>query len=128
VTSWKTVINWGFSYISGFYMSFALMELWDWFAVSAFHVEPIRYWNMYGLVILVRLFTPSINLVAIEKWEIAMKMIEACIPEDKRVATMAAIQRDGMGDNMQMLIANFMDIASSTISLAIGWAVHTFLM
>jgi hypothetical protein len=127
--SWvKWGINFGFSFAVGFYTSFVLMMLWDWFVTGAFHVEEIRYWNMVGLVYVVRLLKPSGELMVVEKWGQAMKMLEACIPEEQRAETMGTIKKEAMSENAQLWMASVMTAASSTLSLMFGWAVHTFLM
>jgi len=126
----KYFLNLGVSLVVWLYTTFVLTMLWDWFVTAAFHVGEIAYWNMYGLVLAIRLLSPSAEaaLLLAQKWEFAMKMLEACIPEDRRTEVMRDLDKDKVGTNAQLLIANATGLAGSTMSLVIGFAIHTFLM
>jgi hypothetical protein len=126
----KYLLNFGLSLVVWLYTTFVLTMLWDWFVTPAFHVGEIGYWNMYGLVLVIRLLSPTSEAVPIvaEKWEHAMKMLEACLPEDKRGEIMGAIEKDKLSTSGQLLVANAIGLVGSTVSLVIGWVVHTVFM
>jgi hypothetical protein len=122
-------LNFGLSFLVAFYTAFVLTMLWDWFVTPAFHVEEIGYWNMCGLVLIVRLFAPSAEVGFLtQQWERAMKMLEACIPEEKRLETMRAVENDALSVSAQLFISNAFGAIGGTASLVIGWVIHTFLM
>lgn len=125
----KSLVNLGLSFVVGFYTAFVLMMLWDWFITPAFHVTEIGYFNVYGLVLVVRLLSPTADAIAVaQQGERETKMLEACIPDGKRAETLSAIEKDSLSNNAQMLLANGMEALGSTMSLVVGFVVHTFLM
>lgn len=96
---------------------------------AAFHVTEIGYFNVYGLVLVVRLLSPTADAIAVaQQGERETKMLEACIPDGKRAETLSAIEKDSLSNNAQMLLANGMEALGSTMSLVVGFVVHTFLM
>src|ERR1051326_7742143 len=51
---WKrSVWLWGLALTVGLYKTFALLLLWNWFAVSVLPVPALSYWQMCGLQLLV---------------------------------------------------------------------------
>jgi hypothetical protein len=128
VKALKYGLNFGLSFAVGFYTAFVLTMLWDWFVTEAFHVSEISYWNMYGLVLIFRLLRPTDEAAVYEqKWERLMKIVESCIPEEKRMETLKEIDKDSLGMNAQLMIANATGLIGSTVTLIIGWFVHTIL-
>lgn len=126
----KYLLNFGLSLVVWLYTTFALTMLWNWFVTPAFHVGEIGYWNMYGLVLVIRLLSPGSEMlpVMIDKWEHAMVMLNACIPEEKRPEVEGAIKKDMASVNEQSLIASVSSFAASTMSLLIGFVIHSLLM
>jgi len=66
------------------YTTFVIQHLWNWFATSAFHVSEISFWAMYGLVLLVSLFTEWQKVGDEPRWKTAYIILEACIPDAKK--------------------------------------------
>lgn len=55
----KPVLMFAVAVAVGFYTGFVMQYLWNWFAAPAFHLDPISYWRMCGLVTLFNLINPS---------------------------------------------------------------------
>src|SRR5260370_41019229 len=91
--SLKTLGGWCLWLVVSLYVTFVLQTLLNWFATPALHVENISYWNMYGLVLIttvVRL--RNLNIGEIQREHRTTTMLEACIPEEKRVKTMKLLE------------------------------------
>jgi hypothetical protein len=82
----KSVLFFALSMIVHLYTTLVLTILWNWFVVPAFHVSDVSFWLMYGLVLIVSMFSnPSDqSLDADRRTKSLMTAIEACIPEDRR--------------------------------------------
>ena len=102
-----------------FYATFVLQQLWNWFIVPALHVDPASYWLIFGINTLFGLLRGEFSQEANNK--ITFMALDACIPDEKREEI-----------NNQLNGAVVENIAirafSNTMALAIGWAVHTFLL
>jgi hypothetical protein len=48
----KIAGGWVASFVVGFYITFVLQTLWNWFVTTALRVDSISYWNMYGLFLI----------------------------------------------------------------------------
>ena len=46
---------WLFGRVAGLYCALVLQHLWNWFAVGPVGLQPISYWAMYGLLMLIAL-------------------------------------------------------------------------
>jgi hypothetical protein len=53
----KGALFFGLSLIIHLYTTLVLTILWNWFVVPAFHVSDISFWLMYGLVLIVSMFS-----------------------------------------------------------------------
>jgi len=112
----------------GFYKAFVMQSLWNWFAVPAFHLEPISYWLMYGLYILFTLIYPSEENSENQRWDRLFKTLALCVPESQQdaVSELLQTQIDNAWFEMGMMV--FGKFFSITTCLMIGWAIHTFLI
>jgi|ERR1019366_810742 integrase len=80
----KTLWLSGISLVVGFYTTFVLQNLWNWFAVPALHVSNIGYWSMFGLNILIGLlFERGEKYEEDHRWKAAMTVLDACVPEGR---------------------------------------------
>ena len=72
--------------IVGLYTTFVVQSLWNWFAVKAFNVPSVSYWEMYGLTMLLSslLSRGEEEAKDEQRWKMATTILDACVPEDKR--------------------------------------------
>ncbi len=126
---WKKMVGtWGIAIVVGFYTTFVLQALWNWFAVQAFGAPHISYWMAYGFVLTLRLI---LDEPPFEKQEIYGRLehlINACIPEEKREVLNEELLEEGKEFPARLGGAIFGQVVGLTLTLAIGWAVHTFLV
>jgi hypothetical protein len=53
----KVMLFWLIGSVVALYRTFVIENLWNWFAASALHIPEISFWGMYGLVLLIGVFT-----------------------------------------------------------------------
>jgi hypothetical protein len=114
--------------VVGLYTTFVIQHLWNWFATSALHVPEISFWVMYGLVLLISLFTEGQNLADEPRWKAMGIALEACIPDAKKEEIEAQVKE-------QIEVRIWIDagyhvfgkVVGTTFVLVLGFAVHMFL-
>jgi hypothetical protein len=123
----KGISFWLVSMIVSFYTTFVLQQLWNWFAVAAFQASKISFWEMYGLVLLVGLLTESHSEVIDEpRWKTLFTILDIWCPEDKRQAVEEAMEEQKKSIWMDSGVLIFAKFAGNTLTLVIGWGIHTF--
>ena len=126
----KTVGFWGIALAVGFYTTFVLQSLWNWFAVPVLHVASVGYWAMFGLNILFGvIFGGNKSREDHFRWEGVLKMLDACVPEEKRVDVQEALKQEaetGIWIDAGSMV--FGQVVGNTLTLGIGWAIHSFLV
>ena len=111
----------------GLYTTLVLQKLWNWFATEALHVPEISFWLMYGVVLIIELFTADRSDNSHE-FKTLTTLLDACVPDDKREEVRE--QLDDMYSAIWVEAGSkvFGKILSVTWVFVIGWAVHTFLL
>jgi hypothetical protein len=102
----------------GFYTTFVLQNLWNWFVVPSINVPDISYWQMYGFNLLVITF--------IEPDLFHMQVLHASLPEEKQ-RTIEEITGERLWTEVVGPLL-FYKLLNRTATLATGWAIHVFLM
>src|ERR1700693_1322639 len=105
------------------YTTFVLQNLWNWFVVSAFRIPSISFWLMYGVLLMIGLVFPRIDLEQESRWEQAVMMLQACIPEGKREAVNDKIKKSTQVGVM-VLGETFSTLIGHTVVLMIGFVVY----
>jgi hypothetical protein len=126
----KLVGSWCLLLAVNLYMTFVLQTMWNWFATPALHVESISYWNMYGLVLIVLMFSArNKDSADADHWHRTLTLLEACIPDDKRAQTIRQLEE---GTVSKLLLSGVITEGSkalgATVSLVVGFGIHTLLM
>src|ERR1700734_824061 len=75
----RFALLWCFSILVGLFKAFVLLNLWNWFVVDAFHVSPISYLPMLGVVWFIQLATASPNNDAGFLWKRMHALIGFCV-------------------------------------------------
>lgn len=126
----KFVRFWAIALVANLYITFVIENLWNWFAVPAFHTSDISFWGMYGLVLIVGLLADrqGENFTESQMFKYLAAAIDACVPENKRqeVADQLKEQEQNMWHEIGMLI--FGRFIGGSLALGLGFAVHAFLM
>jgi hypothetical protein len=110
------------------YRALVLQDLWNWFATRALQLPEISFWVMYGLVLVVGMFTANKSDMEQEQsFKVLTIAVDACMPDDKREWVRA--QLDDLQSRLWIDIGFkiFGEILNITAILVIGWAVHRFL-
>ncbi len=111
-----------------FYLTLVLQILWNWFVITAFHLDEIGYWNMYGLVLLISVVSVrTLETSPAQQWLETKMLLEACVPEGTRAETLRAIEKAKMSDGTQNALTDGLKLFMATVALFFGWVVHTFL-
>jgi hypothetical protein len=119
----RTVLLWMVMFVVGLYTTFVLQSLWNWFAVEAFHLAPISFWLMYGLMLTARMFTSRGDELPF--FEELTTRINACMSEEKRELVNNEIEHGIWAKTGRVLIG---EVSGSTVSLGIGAVVHILLV
>jgi hypothetical protein len=124
----KWAIAWAVAIVVGFYTTFVVQSLWNWFAVPSLNAPTVSYWTAYGLVLLIRLvFDKNDYIKDQEAFGRLGMMIEACVPEEKRAELTAQLLEEDKGLAGRLGGGVIGQAFGVTFTLALGWAVHTFL-
>ena len=77
-----------------FYLTLVLQILWNWFVITAFRLDEIGYWNMYGLVLLMSVLSVrTLELSPAQQWQETKMLLEACVPEGTRAETLRTVEK-----------------------------------
>ena len=116
-------------FAAGFYTTFVLKSLWNWFLAPTLHTAEVSYWMMYGIQLIwdllsVRKWNDPLEQ---QKWDGLFMVLDGCLPDEKRAHVEEALQ-----GREETLWADFRrkvlgDLIGQTVALAIGWGVHVFL-
>lgn len=125
----KLLVFWVIGSVVSLYTTFVIQNLWNWFATSALHVSGISFWGMYGLVLLVGLFTDTYSKDFIEewRWKFMSTVLEACVPDHKKEAIEEQQKQQMEGIWMDAGLHVFGRLAANTFVFGLGFAVHAFL-
>ena len=120
---------WGVGLIVGLYTTFVLQQLWNWFLAPSLHLSEISYWVMYGIQLLFSLLFSSAGQEAKEaqSWKLAFLTLDACVPEERREKLAETLKEYESTLWMDVGSRIFGLVVGNTITLAIGWGIHTFL-
>src|SRR5271157_5001921 len=69
--------------VGGVVRAFVLMNLSNWFVTAAFHVSDISFWNVYGISLVIGMFSSEHEKVVQEerRWSRLMMVLNYCVPE-----------------------------------------------
>jgi hypothetical protein len=125
----KTIFSFVVGIFVAAYRAFALMLMWNWFVSPVFHIESISFWQVLGLVWIVELFVGNAgeNPVKTMRWENLLLVMDACIPEHRREELHEELKQKNEEVWSRLGIHVFAQLVGYTVTLALGWAVHTFL-
>jgi hypothetical protein len=127
---WRTLWLFIAGMLAGLYTTFVVQNLWNWFVVAAFHTTEISFWLMYGLIMLLRLFTDEqdSSIPDEQRWTNLFTLLEYCIPLDVREYAIAQVKEKVEGIWIELGAALFGRLLGNTITLAFGFLVHEFLV
>lgn len=124
----KFVVAWVIGSIVSLYTTFVIQELWNWFATSALHVPEISFWVMYGLVLVISLFTLGQSGTDEPRWKAMGIALDACIPDAKREEVDAQVKEQlEVGIWVDAGYQVFGRLVGTTFVLVLGFLVHAFL-
>lgn len=112
----------------GVFRAFVLLNLWNWFVTVVFHVSEISFLQVYGLSLVIQLFSPGADggdkVEENVRWGIAMRALELCIPEGKmQDYTLAMKEMEGnVWTDMGIWI--FSQLLGLAFALAFGFVIH----
>src|SRR5258705_13668022 len=106
-----------------------MQQLWNWFAVLLLHVGEASYPQMYGLNALFALITardiPE-NPMGEARWQRVFTILNACVPAGSREMMMEEIRIEDAGLWTTLGTWIFGIASGYTLSLGIGFLIHTF--
>jgi hypothetical protein len=127
--NWKKWLGmWVIVIVVGFYTTFVLQVLWNWFAVEALLAPLISYWAMYGLLMLAHLVFDKPSFESDEKLKRLAIMANASVPNENRREVDDALkaEEDNMGWKLGSLILS--QAVTNTFALVLGWVIHDILV
>lgn len=123
----KWAMLWSVSVVVGLYTTFVMQMLWNWFAVGALHASEVSYWMMFGLVMLVRTVFWRDDSKDEASHTRLVTIMDACIPEEKRADVKAEIDAEDKSAPVTLGLKILGQVMDNSLTLGLGWAVHTFL-
>lgn len=124
----KTVVFYCIGAVIGLYTTFVLQQLWNWFVTEAFHFSQISFWVMYGIVLIIGMFSYNPKLEEQQQFKALATGLDACVPDERRESVNEQIKEQTDQIWVDAGFHVFGKVVSNTISLALGWAVHAFLV
>jgi hypothetical protein len=115
------------SSVVGLYTTFVLQSLWNWFVTEAFHLSPVSFWVMYGLVLIIGMFAYDPNFEEKQQFKAIVTVLDACLPEEKRKEVNEQLDEQMSELWLEAGSTVFGKLVGNTFTLAVGWAVHIFL-
>ena len=115
---------WLFATAVGFYTTFVLQVLWNWFAVGSLNVRPILYWQMYGLNLLVQLVIERSTFDEETQWRRAFLLMYTSVPADKKADVDDEIESENDRVWLDAGVMVFGRILTNSATLVIGWVIH----
>lgn len=123
----KIVITWTIATVGGLYSVFVLMQFWNWFAVPLLNVPVASYWVMFGLNMLLALFTgrddPK-DPTEEKRWRLLYIVLDACVPEHKMEVVKEYVSSEKEQIWAEMGVYIFGVVAARTLTLGLGFVVH----
>jgi hypothetical protein len=123
----KIGITYIISMLIHLYTTFVLQHLWNWFVVNALHAPEISYWVMYGIVLMLQLVFYRSTFEDEQRWNWLEIVLTRCVPDERREEVSDELDRFKEQLTLQVGLMIFSVALGNTITLAIGWGVHTFL-
>jgi hypothetical protein len=116
--------------VIGLYRAFVLQNMWGWFVVSAFHVQEISYWVAYGLILLQWFLFDDAGEESVNghRWRVLSIVTDACIPDEKKIVVDGLLKQHMSAMWIDLVGSMFGNLAANTVTLAIGWGIHAFLV
>jgi hypothetical protein len=108
--------------------AFLLQQLWNWFVIRALHLEPVSYWVSYGIFMLINVFSGYPVSVEDAKWRRTLLILNACVPYSEREELTHQLEIEKESDSLDAVSAIFGKVFGTSLTLGVGWAVHTFLL
>jgi hypothetical protein len=127
----KVILSFVVSIFVGAYRAFALMLMWNWFVSPVFHTDHILFWEVLGLLWLVELFVGNRtgdNPAKTARWESLFLILDSCVPEHKREELQEDLKQKNEEIWSKLGLHLIGQLAGTTITVALGWTVHTFLI
>ena len=120
----RFALLWCFSILVGLFKAFVLLNLWNWFVVDAFHVSPISFLPMLGVVWFIQLATASPNNDAGFLWKKMHALIGFCVPEEKRQLAEKALKEVDEAAWEDVCVGAGQQLFGSGTVLVLGFCVH----
>jgi hypothetical protein len=130
-TATKTSVTFGMSLLDGAFKTFVLMLMWNWFVSPVFHTGELSFWQTFGLLLVVQLFTGgqyTENPVQTMRWLNLFSIVQACVPEHKNEGVREELKERTEGLWGEIGISMFSQLAGYALTLGLGWLIHTFLV
>lgn len=127
----KIVASWCFGIVIALYTTFVLQNLWNWFAVSAFHISEISFWVMYGLVLTIGVLTDKEDMTShqLKGLYTMVEALEVLLPPEEREELDKKFKEQTVGFGFWLEVGSRIvgRVVGNTLILVLGWTIHTFL-
>lgn len=123
----KIALFWMIGAVISLYTTFVLQNLWNWFVTEAFHLSQVSFWVMYGLVLVVGMFSDDLRFDENQQFKALATALDACIPEEKREWVNEQLDTQTKFVWLEAGSAAFGRLVGTTFTLLVAWVVHVFL-
>jgi hypothetical protein len=125
-TAWVWITASVVGVLISLYLSFVVMNYWNWFAVHALNVSNISYLETLGIVWLIGLFTLRSDPND-QKWKMLFAVIQQCVPEHNIEIAKEVVQdqKDNIWkDTFSTVFGQFVGIS---FSFLLGFVLHVMI-
>lgn len=124
--------KYGFAFLamilSGIFRAFVLMNLWNWFVTAAFHVSEISFLQVWGISMVISVFSYDSDKYVQEdrRWKVLMATLEHCVPENEKEVLRQEL-KDDFGDEMTNMWSSVGgSVMGNAVVLVMGFVIHLF--
>jgi hypothetical protein len=117
------------AFFAGLYKAFVLMSLWNWFVSPIFHISTVSFLQMLVLLWIVQLLVEDHDDVKYDFfWKNVISILEYCVPEENKESVKAVLEQNESLAWSDLGLKVVSGMVGNSVVLALGWAIHAFLV
>lgn len=126
--NWEITIQVIAQVVAGLFIPFVLQHLWNWFAVPAFNLHEILYWQMFGIFLFARvLLFQGDDPKTDYRWQKTLDLLAFSVLKENQEKAVDRIKELNDQSWRAGLQKPFTEALLGACALVLGWIVHFFL-
>lgn len=114
--------------LSGIFRAFVLMNLWNWFVTTVFHLSDISFLQVLGISLVISLFSYDSDRFVQEdkRWNVLMATLDHCVPDENKEILREEL-KSNFGDELADMWSTIGgSLIGYAITLGFGFLIHLF--